>query len=92
MLPLFGQQRLDGQINGIGKLTQPNGDVYEGSFVKGRRAGPGKLTYVSGQIAEGLWENGILMAPAPATVAEDGAHRRQQISQPLVPDKSHYSS
>ena len=26
-----------GEINGLGKLIQPNGDVYEGNLVDGRR-------------------------------------------------------
>ena len=32
--------------NGKGKVTYPNGDVYEGTFENDKRTGPGKYTYV----------------------------------------------
>ena len=40
-------------LNGTGKLTQPSGDVYEGSFTDGIRNGEGRVTYADGSVYEG---------------------------------------
>ena len=32
-------------MHGIGKLTYANGDIYEGSFVDGKKSGSGLLRY-----------------------------------------------
>ena len=45
----------DGQINGKGKLTQPNNDVYDGDLVSGQRQGQGRVTYANGDIYEGAF-------------------------------------
>ncbi|MEM7711628.1 MAG: 2-isopropylmalate synthase, partial [Pseudomonadota bacterium] len=37
-----------------------NGDVYEGSFVAGRRQGPGTMRYATGRVETGDWTAGAL--------------------------------
>ena len=51
--------------------TYANGDVYEGSFVAGKRQGQGELRYKTGQQAVWEWTNGILTAPAEAVPVGD---------------------
>ena len=36
-------------MEGEGKLTYSSGDVYDGSFLKGKRHGKGKLTFKNGE-------------------------------------------
>lgn len=38
---------------GKGKATYPNGDIYDGEFVKGLREGKGKYTYANGDEYDG---------------------------------------
>ena len=40
-----------GQINGEGVLSQPNGDVYEGTLVNGQRQGEGTVRYAKWAIS-----------------------------------------
>ncbi|MEM8851811.1 MAG: 2-isopropylmalate synthase, partial [Pseudomonadota bacterium] len=49
-----------GEIEGEGVATYANGDVYEGSFVAGRRQGPGTMRYATGQVESGEWAAGSL--------------------------------
>lgn len=48
---------------GRGTATYPNGEIYEGDFVDGRRTGKGKYTYSNGDKYEGEfkdnWKEGI---------------------------------
>ena len=52
-----------------------NGDVYEGTFVAGKRQGQGTMRYATGEVAEGNWSDGTLTAnpPAPAPDASGSA-------------------
>lgn len=61
---LAGSARLSGRFSrdpggstysGEGRLSWPNGDVYEGRLVAGLRDGPGSLAWVTGQRYEGSW-------------------------------------
>ena len=47
------------EINGIGKMTYPNNEVYEGNFKLGIREGNGTFTYKNGDIYEGNWVNDL---------------------------------
>ena len=49
--------------------TYANGDVYEGTFLNGRRQGEGTMRYATGQTETGEWRDGALATPveAPAT-------------------------
>ena len=50
---------LNGQKSGVGKMTYPNGDVYEGEWVADKFNGEGTYTYKkSGDIYSGSWLNG----------------------------------
>ena len=40
-------------------MTWPEGQIYEGDWVDGKRHGKGKMTYVDGTIEEGCWHEGI---------------------------------
>lgn len=42
-------------FTGTGKITWPNGDVYDGSLVKGQRQGKGLFIWANGQRFEGDW-------------------------------------
>jgi uncharacterized protein (TIGR02145 family) len=46
-------------INGIGKMTYPNDEVYEGNFKLDVREGKGTFTYLNGNIYEGNWQNNL---------------------------------
>ena len=52
-----------------------NGDLYEGSFVAGKRQGAGVMRYASGRVTEGEWRDDRLEeeANAPAAAAEGSA-------------------
>ena len=49
---------IDGEIDGRGKFTWPNGKIYEGDFSEGIKEGAGRLTYPDGKVHIGLWDNG----------------------------------
>ena len=42
--------------------TYANGDVYEGTFDKGKRQGQGTMRYATGEEASGEWIGGALKA------------------------------
>jgi len=42
-------------MQGQGKMTHANGDIYEGTWHGDRKHGQGKLTSVSGAGYEGAW-------------------------------------
>jgi hypothetical protein len=49
----------DGEMNGKGKLTFSNGDIYEGEFVRGEREGIGTYYYTEkGDVYKGSWKSG----------------------------------
>ena len=50
-----------GEITGVGVATYANGDVYQGSFVKGKRQGRGTIKFASGDSASGKWNDGALV-------------------------------
>lgn len=43
----------------VDKITYPNGDIYEGKYINGKRHGKGKMTYADGSIYEGEWKNDL---------------------------------
>ena len=45
-------------MNGYGKYTYSNGQIYEGNYVKGVKEGLGKLIYPNNKIYEGEFKNG----------------------------------
>jgi hypothetical protein len=47
-------------LQGCGKVTFPDGDIYEGQFKDGEIHGQGKLTRVCGEVQEGQFEKGVL--------------------------------
>ena len=49
-------------ISGEGVASYANGDVYEGSFVRGRREGPGTMRFADGQESVGTWSDGALVS------------------------------
>lgn len=49
----------DGQKSGVGRMTFPNGDVYEGEWLDNKINGEGTYIYKkSGDIYSGTWVNG----------------------------------
>lgn len=44
-----------GCIVGRGKITYPNGEVYEGEIRKSKRSGHGVMTYSDGHVYDGQW-------------------------------------
>ena len=50
-----------GEIAGKGIATYSNGDVYEGTFVNGRRQGQGTIKFANGRSAKGNWQDGALI-------------------------------
>mmetsp|Transcript_41083 Transcript_41083/g.89772 ORF Transcript_41083/g.89772 Transcript_41083/m.89772 type:complete len:220 (-) Transcript_41083:87-746(-) len=41
--------------SGMGKAAYPNGDIYEGQFVDGKRVGKGSYRYINGDVFEGTF-------------------------------------
>lgn len=39
------------------KKIYPNGDIYDGEMISGKKNGIGKMTFVNGNIFQGIWEN-----------------------------------
>jgi hypothetical protein len=44
-------------LNGTGKLTYPNGDIYEGQFFEDKISGKGKVYYANGDIYDGQFKD-----------------------------------
>ena len=53
--------------------TYTNGDVYEGTFLKGKRQGTGTMRYATGEEASGTWNDGALAEQTDATPADSAA-------------------
>ena len=49
----------NGQPNGQGKWTLPNGNKYEGEWKSGKKHGQGTLNWSNGDKYEGEWKDGI---------------------------------
>jgi len=47
--------------------TYGNGDVYEGTFLAGKRQGEGTMRYAGGEEKSGTWEDGVLAENITAT-------------------------
>jgi len=45
------------KTEGISKVTDPDGNIYEGEFVRGQFHGNGKMIYKNGSVYEGRWIN-----------------------------------
>lgn len=60
---------VDGQASGYGKLTKPNGKIYEGNWDKNDLL-IGNL-YLDGNIYKGEWKNGILVRTEPYNINGD---------------------
>ena len=54
-------------MEGKGRLTIVNGDVYVGNLHKGKKSGYGKMTYQDGTVYEGEWENDETTSPQMGT-------------------------
>jgi hypothetical protein len=44
--------------------TYANGDIYEGTFQRGKRQGQGTIRFANGNTASGEWDNGALVSNA----------------------------
>ena len=49
---------VDGEKEGVGVITYPDGSVYDGQIDAGKRSGDGKLTMPDGLIYFGMWKGG----------------------------------
>ena len=49
---------LNGQRDGTGKITMPDGFVYEGEWTNGEIDGMGVATYANGDVYEGMFVRG----------------------------------
>ncbi|MGT2926719.1 hypothetical protein [Streptococcus cuniculipharyngis] len=54
----YSGQVVNQRLNGQGKLTYDNGDVYEGQFINGVFNGQGKFIAATGWQYEGQFKNG----------------------------------
>ena len=76
--------------HGKGKMTYPNGDVYEGDFHYGRKWSNGKMTYADGSRYQGKWEYDKKIGLGETIYADDSAkigRVRTFKSDPLGPFK-----
>ena len=60
----------ENSLNGSGKMTFANDDVYNGSFVNGIRNGTGIYTWASGDKYDGAWENDMLSGTGTYTFTD----------------------
>jgi len=44
-------------ISTFGLLKYPNGNVYEGQFLNGKRSGNGIMKFANGDVYNGMWKN-----------------------------------
>lgn len=47
--------------HGFGRAILPNGDIYEGSYMHGKRHGKGLYVFKNGARYDGDWKNGDLI-------------------------------
>ena len=73
-------------LNGPGKVTYPDGSVYEGGFVDGQRQGQGMMRLADGSAYEGAWEEGQPVGPASLGCPSRPARRRPTCSARLADD------
>ena len=59
-----------GENSEFGMYAPPNGNVYEGKYLDGKRSGKGKLTWVSGNVYEGDYLNGVRTGKGKFTYAD----------------------
>ena len=58
-----------------GEITYPNGDVYDGVLVDGKKEGQGKMTYANGDVYDGPWVNDKKEGPTNGSMDyADGSH------------------
>ena len=55
VLPTEGERNPQIRPHGKGKLRHPNGAVYEGTFLRGKRHGNGVLKFANGDVYEGCF-------------------------------------
>ena len=49
---------IDNELEGIGKIIYPNGDIFTGVFKAGKREGPGRFFVKSNRdVIEAEWQN-----------------------------------
>lgn len=59
MINYFGQVNERQKMHGIGRYTQDNNGIYEGSFENGKHHGFGRLISGNGDYYEGYFKNGV---------------------------------
>ena len=47
----------DGKFEGLGRMTHPNGDIYQGQWHNGKANGKGTFIDTFGSIYEGEWKD-----------------------------------
>lgn len=52
----YAGEYANGQRNGHGTFTYPDGSVYEGAWVEGQREGHGVYNYANGDTYIGSWK------------------------------------
>ena len=57
--PIYKGEITNGEPNGVGVLTYPDGSNYEGEWKNGLPNGQGIDTYPNGQNYVGEWKNGL---------------------------------
>lgn len=65
----------DGDFNGQGTLTYPNGTRYEGEFVDGKFNGQGTITFANGNRYEGEWVDNEFNGQGIVTLANGDRYK-----------------
>ena len=76
----------DGLKSGVGKMVFPNGDIYEGQFVRNERHGRGRYLSVRGEEYDGGWAHGKRDGQGVSVVLpqDEAARQRQRVSASLL--------
>ena len=60
----------DGRFGGQGKMTYPDGMIYEGGWMAGKRSGTGRAVFPDGRVFDGNWADDL---PVSGTLQVEGA-------------------